>query len=488
MTDYANLDRTPPTAALHIGGQELNSGSGGVWEHVFSATGKVQAKIPLGGTEDVDAAVAIAEAALGTWRKSAPGLRRALLTKLAELVRRESAEFARRAVLDTGTPISTAARTPQRAAEWIEYYAGWAGKVEGAVTSQRETSGTFGYTLTEPYGVIGVIITWNGPLTSLAMKVAPAIAAGNTVVVKASEMTPFVPDLFARLCREAGIPDGVVNIMSGDAAAGERLVKHPLVRKITFTGGPATARRILADCAVNFKPAVLELGGKSANLVFPDTDLDEACVFNTRQAISSMAGQGCAYPTRMLVHRSIYDEAVEKMIARCAGIKVGDPFDTEVQSGPVVNEAAVHRIVAMIDRAREAGGRLVAGGKRFGPPLDEGYFVEPTIFADVDPSSELAQNEVFGPVLSMMPFEDEDHAVAIANGTDYGLSAYVQTNDLKRATRLAERLSAGAILINGAPNVEPMRPFGGYGLSGFGKEGGREGIEEFYRVKSVAMT
>jgi aldehyde dehydrogenase (NAD+) len=483
------IDRTPPAPMLHIGGKALGEGSGGIYHHIFPATGKVQAEVPMAGVAEVDAAVGAAQRVFEDWRRWPADRRQAVLLKLSQLVRDHADELARLAVLDTGTPISTAARIPARTTAWIDYYAGWIGKHEGQVTSQYGTSGTFGYTLAQPYGVIGIIITWNGPLTSLAMKVVPAIAAGNTVVVKSSEMTPFIPDAFARLCREAGIPDGVVSIMSGGVEAGRRLVRHPLVKKISFTGGPATARAILIDCAEQFKPAVLELGGKSANLVFPDADLERVCAHNTQQAIASMAGQGCAYPTRMLVERSIYPEVVDRMIANAAKIRVGDPFDPETQSGPVVNEAAVHRILGMVDRAKAGGGaRLVAGGERFRAPLDDGYFIQPTIFVDVDPASEIAQHEVFGAVLSIIPFDSEEQAVRIANDTAYGLAAYIQTNDLRRAHRLAEELSAGAILINGAPNIEPMRPFGGFGISGIGKEGGREGFEEFLRVKSVAMT
>lgn len=233
---------------------------------------------------------------------------------------------------------------------------------------------------------------------------------------------------------------------------------------------------------------MLELGGKSANLIFPDADLDPACAFGVDGSIGMMSGQGCAFPTRMLVHQDIYDEVVERTLARVAQIKVGDPFAPETTSGPVVNEAALHRILATIDRAKSDGaGKLVAGGNRIGGALASGYFVEPTVFTDVDPDSHLAQEEVFGPVLAITRFKDEAEAIRIANSTDYGLSAYIQTRDLGRALRLSEELRSGVVLVNGSQNIQPQRPFGGLGVSGYGREGGKEGLAEFLRVKTVGI-
>ncbi|HEY1700929.1 MAG TPA: aldehyde dehydrogenase family protein, partial [Trebonia sp.] len=312
-------------------------------------------------------------------------------------------------------------------------------------------------------------------------------AAGNTVVVKPSELTPFTGELFADLVEEAGFPAGVVNVLPGAPEAGAALVSHPLVKKVTFTGGPDTAKKILHSCADAMKPACLELGGKSANIIFDDADLDAACAHGTFMSVAVLSGQGCALPTRMLVHEPVYDEVVSRVTEIAKTIAVGDPFEETTVSGPVVSEAALNRILAMIEQAKRDGARIVTGGARLGGPLADGYFIEPTVFADVDPRSQLAQKEVFGPVLAITPFRTEEEAIAIANGTEYGLSAYVQTSDLRRAHRVADELVTGEVLVNGAANLGVHRPFGGVGLSGFGKEGGRAGLEEFLQVKSVAI-
>jgi aldehyde dehydrogenase (NAD+) len=458
-----------------------------VHHHIDPSTGSVDADIPLAGRADIDRAVAVAHEAFGSWRRTAPAERRRMLLRLADLLEANSEEFTRRGTLDNGTPISTTANFVPMSAEWTRFYAGWADKIQADVTASFADDGEFGYTVRQPFGVIGVIITWNGPLISLAMKIPAALAAGNTVVVKPSELTPFCAELFADLVLEAGIPDGVVNILPGSPDAGAALVAHPLVQKVSFTGGPLTARKILAECAQRMKPSVMELGGKSANILFEDANLDVACFLGTFMSVGAMSGQGCAFPTRMLVQQSIYDEVVERVATVAKTISVGDPFDPATMAGPVINEAALDRILGMVEQATQDGARLVVGGARVGGPLANGYFIEPTVFAEVDPHSQLAQEEVFGPVLAITKFDTEDEAIEIANCTEYGLSAYVQTNDLRRAHRCAEELRAGEVLINGARNLAVHRPFGGLGRSGFGKEGGRQGIDEFLRVKAVGI-
>ena len=481
-------DRSVPNVALHLGHDALSQGSGGTHEHLNPVSGQVQATIPLAGETEIRQAVAKARAAFESWRRTAPEARRDMLTRLAELITTNAGEFARRAALDGGTPLMAGQVGVMTAAAWTAYYAGWADKLQGELLSTFDVRGEFSYTVPEPVGVVGIIITWNGPLISLGMKVAPALAAGNCVVVKPAEITPFAPDLFARLAREAGIPDGVLSVLPGDAAAGEALVRHPDVELVSFTGGPVAARRIQAACAEQLKPTVMELGGKSASLLFPDTDVDAACQRAVQWTIGVLAGQGCALPTRLLVHDSIYDEVIDKLVAIARAYKVGDPFEEGVRVGPLISAAACDRVMGMLERVREQGsGRIVLGGNRAGGDLAGRNFIEPTIIVDADPDSEIAQVEVFGPVLVVMKFADEDEAVAVANGTPYGLAAYIQSDDVKRVHRLAERLKAGGVYVNGATQIRPYTPFGGVGISGFGKEGGRAGIDEYLRYKTVSI-
>lgn len=482
------MDMATPSAMLRIGNEDLGEGSGGSYDHLNPVTGALQATVPLAGKAEMDRAVEKAAAAFEEWRRWRPEARRDVLLKLGQLVRENVEEFARLAALDGGTPLAGGRHMAALSADWHTYYAGWCDKLDGQLLSTFDTRGEFTYTTPEPYGVVGIIITWNGPLISLGMKVAPALAAGNTVVVKPAEMTPFAPDLYARLAREAGIPDGVLSIVPGKPEAGEALVVHPTVEKISFTGGPIAARKILVACAEQLKPAVLELGGKSASLLFPDTDIDAACERAIQWTIGIMAGQGCALPTRLIVHESIHDAVVEKLIAITNGYKVGDPFEEGVAVGPLINAAACDRVMGMLDRVRETGsGKIVLGGHRSGGDLAGKNFIEPTIITDVDPDSEIAQIEIFGPVLLVQKFATEDEAVTLANATKYGLAAFIQTEDVKRVHRIAERLKSGGVYVNGAFLIHPHTPFGGLGVSGYGKEGGRAGIDEFLRYKTVAI-
>ncbi|WP_426574041.1 aldehyde dehydrogenase family protein [Aquihabitans sp. McL0605] len=483
------IDRRVPDVHLHIGDEQRSSGRGGVHQHICSATGEVQGPVPLAGADDVDDAVRAAGTAFETWRTWTPAQRRDVLVRLADLLDAAKPEMARLSVLDNGMTYGIAHFTATSVVDYARYYAGWADKIEGRVASSHAHGRELAYTLPEPYGVVGIIITWNGPLVSVGMKVLPALAAGNTVVIKPSELTPYAMEHFMALVRDAGIPAGVVNVLPGTAEAGEALVRHPLVQKISFTGGPTAARQILATCAETLKPAVLELGGKSACLVFPDADLEAVAFIITASVHQTLAGQGCALATRLLVHDSVYDEVVDRVIGFTRDISLGDPFDASTGMGPVVSRAAQERIVAMIARAQEQGaGKLLFGGGVPGGDLSEGFFVEPTVFGDVDPHSEIAQVEVFGPVLSIIRFHDEDEAIEIANGTSYGLASYLWTNDVNRINRLVPRLEAGGVYINGAPPVVGCElPFGGVGASGFGREGGLEGLLEFVRTKAVAI-
>ena len=483
------IDLSVPTVRLHVGGETRDRGRGGEYEHVYPVTGVVQSVIPLAGAADVDDAVRAADEAFRRWRSWQPARRRDVLMRLAELIDASTEELARLSVLDNGMTIGLGRMLTGSLVDYTRYYAGWADKIEGRTTSFPGNRRELGYTVPEPYGVIGVILTWNGPMVSLGMKVIPALAAGNTVVVKPSELTPYAMEEFMRLVTEAGVPAGVVNMLPGAAEAGDALVRHPLVRKVTFTGGPTTARRILAACAEGLKPSVLELGGKSANVVFPDADLESAAALNAITVCQSLAGQGCAVGTRMIVHDDVYDEVAERMSTLVRSSKCGDPFDPEISVGPVVTRHAQQRIMGMIDRATGPGdAKVLVGGGAPGGALAAGFFVEPTLLGDVTPGSEIEQVEVFGPVISMLRFRTEDEAIALANGTEYGLASYLWTNDIARITRFSNELEAGGVYVNGAlPVLGCELPFGGVGISGFGREGGEEGLREFVRTKAVAI-
>lgn len=482
------VDRTVPEVHLHIGHERRTTGTGGEHTHRYPATGEVQGPVPLAGVDDIDDAVQAAHAAFSTWRAWTPWQRRDVLVKLAELLDDAKDELARLSVLDNGMTLGIAQFTASSLVDYTRYYAGWADKIEGRVTTSPAQGRELAYTIPEPYGVIGIIITWNGPLVSVGMKVIPALAAGNTVVVKPSELTPYATELFMDLVRQAGIPTGVVNVVPGAAEAGEALVHHPLVQKVSFTGGPTAARAILAGCAETLKPAVLELGGKSASVVFPDTDLDAVAFIATASVHQTLAGQGCALATRLVVQDSVYDDLAEKVVAFTRDISLGDPFDPSTGMGPVVSRAAQERIIAMIERAQTDGAKLLIGGGIPDGPLAAGSYVEPTVFGDVDPNSELGQVEVFGPVLALLRFETEEEAVQIANSTSYGLASYLWTNDAARINRLVPQLEAGGVYVNGASPVTGCElPFGGLGISGFGREGGLEGLLEFVRTKAVAI-
>jgi aldehyde dehydrogenase (NAD+) len=441
----------------------------------------------MAGVDDVNDAVAAGHEAFEAWRRRPPSERAQILRRLGELMERDADELARLSVLDNAMTMAMARPLVDIMTGWTAYYAGWADKIEGRVTSLPSSGRELAYTAPEPYGVVGIILTWNGPMVSVGMKLIPALAAGNTVVLKPSEVTPYAAEHLMTLVRESGIPDGVVNLIIGGSAAGDALVRHPMVKMISFTGGPATARKILAACAESLKPAVLELGGKSANVIFPDGDLDTAVAINGFSVFGTLAGQGCALATRMVVHVDIYDEVVDRVLQTASAMKCGDPFDPSTTVSPVVSRAAQQRILEMVARAEAAGATLHTGG-RAPEGLEGGFFVEPTVLGEVSAASEVAQVEVFGPVLTVLRFETEEEAVAIANATEYGLASYLYTSDVQRVQRLVPQLQAGGVYVNGAsPVVGAELPFGGVGISGFGREGGEEGLFEFLQTKAVAI-
>jgi aldehyde dehydrogenase (NAD+) len=473
-----------PRPGLLIGDRLITATTGGEFEHVYPATGKPTLRVPLAGAAEIDAAVQAARAASPEWRSWTVDRRRDVMLRFAALVREHAEEIGQLSVFENGTPIRLAQGFVPAAADAFTYNAGWADKVGGDVIATWPVP-ALDYTVVEPYGVVGIIIPWNGPVPTLGMTMAPALAAGNTVVLKPSRPAPFSPLLVGRLLLEAGLPPGVVNIVPGGPEAGDALVRHPGVDKIHFMGSSAVAKEVLAAALTNLTPISLELGGKSANIIFADADLDAAAELAV-SAIVLMSGQACLIGTRVLVEESVYDDVVERCKAKVEQISVGDPALPGTRMGPLISPAACERVLGFVERARATGeGRLVTGGYRLGGDLADGYFIAPTIFADADNASELAQREIFGPVISIQRFSTEAEALSIANDHRYGLAAYVQTNDLKRAHRMAAALEAGSVWINGFPGVPGSIPFGGTKQSGYGRLGGLAGIQEFSRPKNV---
>jgi acyl-CoA reductase-like NAD-dependent aldehyde dehydrogenase len=471
---------------LLIGGDRITDASGGTHAHIYPATGQPNAHIPLAGAAEIDRAVASAWDAQREWMSLTVDRRRDLLIDLADVVHQNLDELARLNVHDYAVPISFAGNAILLE-RFLRHFAGYVDKIHGATTP---VTGSFDINLIErePYGVVGVITPWNGSLVVTGSCVAPALAAGNAVVLKPSEVAPFAALRFGELCVEAGLPVGLVNVVPAGPEGGDALVRHPGIRKIHFTGGEATARKVLQSAAVNLTPVVTELGGKSANIVFGDADLDAAAMLSAHQGPLMQSGQSCACASRVLVHESVYDAFVEKFAAVIEASTIGDPLDPQVVFGPVISEPAADRILGVIDDAVATGaGELITGGKRLGGDLAQGYYIQPTVFAGVDNASALAQHETFGPVVSVIKFREESEAVRIANDTRYGLNAFVQTNDLSRGHRVARRLEAGSVWINTFSDIAPQGPYGGYKQSGFGRTGGLEGLYEFLQVKNIRI-
>ena len=480
-----SLPGTLTPGRLFIGGEWVEAASGKTFEVVNPAKAEVLAEVAEGDAADVDRAVAAARRAFdsGDWPAMAPRKRARVLWNMARLLDERKDEIARVETLQNGKPVFESGIDVDMTAETFEYYAGWATKIEGE-TIPLSVPNQFGYTLREPVGVVGAIVPWNFPLNLASWKVAPALAAGCTVVLKPASETPLTALLLAEIGAEAGLPPGALNVLTGGGrTAGEALVKHAGVDKIAFTGSTAVGKRIAGLAAETVKRVSLELGGKSANIVFADADLKLAA----RGAVGGIfygKGEVCAAGSRLLVESAAHDELVPAVAAGAGKMTVGDPFEKTTRIGAIVSEKQMQTVLDYIETGKREGATLVAGGARV-EELAPGYFVQPTVFDGVTPEMTIAREEIFGPVLATLTFRDEDEAVAIGNSTIYGLAAAVWSRDVKKALRAAKALKAGTVWINTYNLYDPGLPFGGYKESGFGRERGHYALEEYSQVKSI---
>ena len=475
---------------LFIGGRWVESASGKTFETLDPATGQVLTRVAEAGAEDVDRAVAAARRSFdrGTWRDLPPAERAKVLWQVGDMIEERATEFAQLETLDNGMPINDALlfHAPLAAATF-RYYAGWVTKLDGA-TQQVSLPGKYlSYTLREPVGVVGQIIPWNFPLLMAAWKIAPALACGNSVVLKPSEETPLSALLLAELLQEAELPDGVLNILPGRGEdAGARLAAHPDVDKIAFTGSTEVGKLIArASADSNLKRVSLELGGKSPNIVFADADLSRA-VSGAFFGIFFNQGQVCSAGSRLFVQEKIYDQALDELLKTVEETRIGPGIDPVTQMGPLVSKTQMERVLGYIQTGSNEGARLLAGGGR-PEGLGSGYFVKPTVFADVDGSMRIAREEIFGPVVAAIRFSDEEDLVAKANSTIYGLVAGVWTNNVARAHRVAHALKAGTVYVNCYHIVDPVTPWGGYKQSGWGRELGPYALDLYTEVKNVIV-
>jgi aldehyde dehydrogenase (NAD+) len=477
---------------LLIDGQWVAAAGEQTWDHRHPATGEDVASFPVASAADVDLAVRAARRAFdeGPWPKARASERIRVLRRVADLVREHGDELLKLQALDNSVPLSFGGvygMSSAMVADVFDHHAGWVDKLAGETLPPYQGGDHLVMTLREPVGVVGAIVPWNAPLLLAAQKLAPALAAGCTIVVKPSEYATFAVLRLARLIEEAGLPPGVLNVVTGPGdPTGEALITHPMVNKLSFTGSRAVGRRIVVASADGFKRVSLELGGKSPALVFADADVSSAAAITMGTVTLGLSGQVCLAQTRALVHRDVADEflSVAEMIGGM--VSYGNPFDPAVTSSPLINTRQLDRVLGLIAQGEADGARLVFGGTRGEGDLAAGNFVAPTLFTDVTNDMSIAREEIFGPVLSVIPFSDEDEAVRIANDTEYGLAATVWTSDLKRAMRMTKAIRAGTVGINGY-QLEPHAAFGGFGQSGLGREGGRPAIEAYTELKTVML-
>ncbi len=472
-----------------IDGKEVDAASGETFVTSNPATGAAIARLPSGGVADVDRAVTAADRAFegGPWRKLHARDRGKVLLKIADAIRSRVDEIAEVQTRDNGKTITESKGEVAYAADVFEYYAGAANKIFGKTIPVAADG--LDFTLREPLGVTAAIIPWNGPFAISAYKVAPALATGNTVVLKPPSLAPLPSLELGRIGLEVGLPDGVLNVVTGPGSTvGNALVEHPTVAFIGFTGETSTGQQIMRKGADTLKRLLLELGGKSPNIVFDDADLDKM-VPSSVIAVFNMAGQDCCARSRALVHRKIYDQFLEKFAARTKELRVGDPLDPKTEIGPVVSRAQLERVENYIEIGREEGARLVCGGKRLRPAgFEEGNLIEPAILEHVENTFRVAQEEIFGPVLVAIPFDDEEEVIRLANGTPYGLSGSLWTRDIGRALRVARAVRSGQFSINTNWSVHLEAPFGGYKMSGIGRQLGMEMLDHYTQLKNVFIS
>jgi aldehyde dehydrogenase (NAD+) len=482
----AFLDGTPKR--LLIDGRWVEAGSGRTFPSRNPATGEVLAAIAEGDAPDVDQAVTAARRAFeGPWRRWKPYERQRVLLRLADLVEQHADEFSVLDTLDMGAPLArTRAQSSGRAPALLRWYAGQATTIHGETIPNSLAGEYVSYTLKDPVGVVGAITPWNAPLGATIWKVGPVLATGCTVVLKPAEEASLSPLRFGELCLEAGVPDGVVNIVTGfGETAGAALASHMDVDKIAFTGSHLTGQLIVQASASNLKRVSLELGGKSPNIVFADSDMD-ATVPGAAMAVFNNSGQICSAGTRLFVERAVYDEFVGRVAEFGSGLKVGDGLDPETQIGPLVSEQQLERVTRYLDVGREEGARALSGGERLTEgAYANGYFVPPTVFSDVRDDMRIAREEIFGPVISAMPFDDLEEVARRANATNFGLASGIWTRDVRKVHRLAQLIRAGSVWVNCYQAMDPAVPFGGYQMSGYGRESGIQQLEEYLNVKAV---
>lgn len=487
MADVIQDDRPSDygaTGQLFIDGQSKDAISGETIEVFDPATGRSIGKVASAGKDDVDVAVAAARQAFedGRWTSRTPAERAKIMFRVADLIEAAGDQIATAEVVENGMPMMLARWCVGGAAEAFRYFGGWITKIAGETLSVSLPMDLHCYTLREPIGVAGLIVPWNGPFISAAMKIAPALAAGCTVVLKPSEETPLNTLLLARLLSEAGVPDGVVNVLPGYGhSAGDALVRHPDVDKISFTGSGPVGRRIVEAAAGNFKRVTLELGGKSPVIVLDDADLDQATA-GVLAGILTNSGQQCLAGSRLYVQRSIYDRLLERLAGAAQSLKLGSGLDADTQLGPLISQRQIDRVMSYVQSGLAEGARLVTGGQQVG---DAGYFMTPTILAETGANTRVMREEIFGPVLSAVPFDDPEEAVRLANDTRYGLAGAVYTRDISKAHKMARRIRSGHLYINCHGIMDHAVPFGGYRESGWGREGGMEGLSAFLQTKSV---